>query len=91
VQISVLDAIVVDAYFYESAVAERLTDANSKVLLLEKPENWGGNSYSYLDETTKSELYEYGTHLFRIKTEKIWNYLTIFSTRGLSSKRDLKQ
>ncbi len=74
------DYLIVGAGFYGAVIAERIaTQLNKKVLIVEKRDHIGGNSYSFKDDETNIEIHKYGSHLFHTSNEKVWNYLGQFT------------
>lgn len=72
--------IVVGSGFYGSVVARRIADElNEKVLVIEKRNHIGGNSYAYIDKETGIEVHKYGSHIFHTSNEDVWNYLKKFT------------
>ena len=52
---------------------------NKKVLVIEKRQHIGGNSYSYRDSATGIEVHKYGSHLFHTSNEKVEKFICMFS------------
>lgn len=74
-----VDFLIVGAGFYGSVLAERLAnDAGKKVLVIDRRDHIGGNSFSYKDEETNIEVHKYGSHLFHTSDEDVWQYLNQF-------------
>jgi UDP-galactopyranose mutase len=72
--------IVVGAGFFGSTIAERVAnDLKEKVLVIEKRDHIGGNSYSYTDSDSGIEVHKYGSHIFHTKNEKVWSYIKKFA------------
>lgn len=51
---------------------------NKKVIVLEKRDHIGGNCYDYIDEQGIM-VAKYGPHFFRTNSDKIWNFVQLFS------------
>jgi len=49
------------------------------VLILEKRNHPGGNSWSEIDSETGIEFHTYGSHLFHTSNQKVWDYINKFS------------
>lgn len=72
--------IVVGAGFFGSVVARRIAEElNEKVLVIDKRDHIGGNSYAYIDEKTGIEVHKYGSHIFHTSDENVWNYINKFT------------
>lgn len=73
------DYLIVGAGFAGSVVAERLaTQANKKVLLLDKRPHIGGNAYDcYNDDGIL--IHKYGPHIFHTNAQRIFDYLSQFT------------
>src|SRR6188508_2361391 len=73
------DYVIVGAGFAGSVVAERLaTQANKKILLIDKRNHIGGNAYDYYDEHGVL-VHKYGPHIFHTNSEKVVEYLSQFT------------
>ena len=74
------DFLIVGAGFYGSVIAERIAnELNEKVLIIDKRDHIGGNSYSYADKETNIEIHKYGSHLFHTSNKEVWDYLSRFT------------
>jgi UDP-galactopyranose mutase len=75
------DLVVVGSGFFGLTVAERCaSELGLKVLILERRSHLGGNAYSEVDPETGIEVHVYGTHLFHTSNQKVWDYVTRFTT-----------
>lgn len=75
-----LKYIVVGAGFWGSVFAERLASVlNEKVLVIDKRNHIGGNSYSQTDKKTGVECHKYGSHIFHTSSKNVWDYVNKFS------------
>lgn len=73
------DYIVVGAGFAGSVMAERIANVlDEKVLIIEKRDHIGGNSYDYIDENGIL-VHKYGPHIFHTDFEEVWSYLSQFT------------
>lgn len=72
------DFLIVGAGFSGAVLAERLNSINKKVLVIEKRNHLGGNSYDYYDEHGVL-VHKYGPHYFRTNDERVFNYLSKFT------------
>ena len=75
-----MDLVVVGSGLFGLTVAERAASAGRKVLLLEKRSHIGGNAYSEIDAETGIEVHAYGAHLFHTSNERVWDYVSRFTT-----------
>jgi len=75
-----VDVLVVGAGFFGSVVAERLASVGRNVLILDKRDHVGGNSYSEVDADTGIECHKYGSHIFHTSDEEVWAYLNRFAS-----------
>lgn len=72
--------IVVGAGFFGSVIAERIAqDMGERVVVIEKRNHLGGNSYSEIDNETGIEIHVYGSHIFHTINQKVWNYINNFT------------
>ena len=75
------DFLIIGTGFYGSVLAERIANIlNKNVIILEKRNHIGGNSYSEKDIKTNIEYHKYGTHIFHTSNEEVWNYINKFTT-----------
>ncbi|HZF71589.1 UDP-galactopyranose mutase [Sulfuricurvum sp.] len=73
------DYIIIGAGFAGSVAAERLsTEANKKVLIIEKRNHIAGNCFDYKNENNIL-IHKYGPHLFHTSNQKVWDYLSNFT------------
>lgn len=71
--------LIVGAGLSGATLAERLTHAGHKVLVIEKRDHIGGNCYDYIDPETKIRISKYGPHFFHTNDEEVWDYVNRFS------------
>lgn len=72
--------LVVGAGFSGAVIAERLANIlNETVLIIDKKEHIGGNSYDYRDENSIF-VHKYGSHIFHTNNETVWKYLNKFTS-----------
>lgn len=73
------DYLIVGAGFAGSVLAERLaSQANKKVLIIDKRNHIGGNAYDcYNDDGIL--IHKYGPHIFHTNSERVWDYLSDFT------------
>lgn len=73
------DYLIVGAGFAGSVIAERLaTVANKKVLVIDKRNHVGGNTYDYYDEAGIL-VHKYGPHIFHTNSKEVYEYLSRFT------------
>ena len=71
--------LVVGSGFVGSTIAERIANKKKeKVIVLEKRNHFGGNSYSEFDSETGIEFHKYGSHIFHTHHENVWDYINKF-------------
>lgn len=73
------DFLIVGAGFAGSVLAERLaTQANKKVLILDKRNHIGGNAYDFYNEDGIL-IHKYGPHIFHTNSKEVFEYLGEFT------------
>jgi UDP-galactopyranose mutase len=73
------DYLVVGAGFAGSVLAERLaTQANKKVLIIDKREHIAGNAYDYYNNDGIL-IHKYGPHIFHTNSKEVFEYLSEFT------------
>lgn len=73
------DYLIVGAGFAGSVLAERLaSQANKKVLILDKRDHIAGNAYDYYN-TDGILIHKYGPHIFHTNSKEVFNYLDQFT------------
>ncbi|HZF71587.1 NAD(P)-binding protein [Sulfuricurvum sp.] len=73
------DYIIIGSGFAGSVAAERLsTEANKKILIIEKRNHIAGNCFDYKNENNIL-IHKYGPHLFHTSNQKVWDYLSNFT------------
>jgi UDP-galactopyranose mutase len=73
------DYLIVGAGFAGSVLAERLaTQANKKVLIIDKREHIGGNAYDYYNNDGIL-IHKYGPHIFHTNSKEVFEYLSQFT------------
>ena len=73
------DYLIVGAGFAGSVLAERLaTQANKKVLIIDKREHIGGNAYDYYNKDGIL-IHKYGPHIFHTNSKEVFEYLGQFT------------
>ena len=72
--------IVVGAGFSGATIANLIaTELNEKVIIIDKKEHIAGNSYDYRDENGIM-IHKYGSHIFHTNNEKVWKFLSHFTS-----------
>src|SRR6478672_11370741 len=73
------DYLIVGAGFAGSVLAERLaTQANKKVLIIDKREHIAGNAYDYYNNDGIL-IHKYGPHIFHTNSKEVFEYLGQFT------------
>lgn len=74
------DWLVVGAGFTGAVVAERLAEGlNQSVMLIDRRDHVGGNAYDMRDEAGNL-IHLYGPHIFHTNSDKVFHYLSRFTT-----------
>ena len=73
------DYVVVGSGFWGATIARKIAESDRKVLVLEKRNHIGGNSYSYADAKTNVEIHKYGSHIFQTSDYDVWQFVTQFA------------
>lgn len=72
--------IIVGAGFSGATIANLIaTKLNEKVIIIDKKDHIAGNSYDYRDENGIM-IHKYGSHIFHTNNEKVWNFLSQFTS-----------
>lgn len=71
--------IIVGAGISGLVLAERYSSLGKKVLVIEKRDHIGGNCYDHFDKEGIL-ISQYGAHLFHTNYEKVWNYVSKFTS-----------
>ena len=73
------DFLIVGAGFAGSVLAERLaTQANKKILIIDKRDHIGGNAYDYYNNDGIL-IHKYGPHIFHTNSKEVFEYLSRFT------------
>jgi UDP-galactopyranose mutase len=73
------DYLIVGAGFAGSVLAERLASkCNKKVLIIDKRNHIGGNTYDYYDKAGIL-VHKYGPHIFHTNSKDVFEYLSQFT------------
>ncbi|MEU5865413.1 UDP-galactopyranose mutase [Nonomuraea sp. NPDC047529] len=75
------DLVVVGSGLFGLTVAERCaSELGLRVLVLERRDHVGGNSYSEPEPQTGIEVHRYGSHLFHTSNARVWDYVQRFTS-----------
>jgi len=73
------DYVIVGAGFAGSVLAERLaSQANKKVLIIDKRNHIGGNTYDFYNDDGIL-MHRYGPHIFHTNSREVFDYLSKFT------------
>lgn len=72
------DYLIVGAGFAGAVLAERLATANKKILIVDKRNHIGGNTFDYYN-TDGLLVHKYGPHIFHTNSKEIFDYLGQFT------------
>ena len=80
ISISEYPIVVVGAGFFGATVAREIAARYAlEVLVIDKREHIGGNSYSKIDEGSGIEYHAYGSHIFHTSNEDVWRFVSQFT------------
>ena len=72
--------VIAGSGFFGAVMAERIANVlGEPVLVLEKRDHFGGNSFSEQDPETGIEYHRYGTHLFHTSQADVWAWINRFT------------
>lgn len=75
-----VDLVVVGSGLFGLTVAREVAERwGVRVLILERRDHVGGNSYSMVDPGTGIEIHRYGAHIFHTSNERVWAYANRFT------------
>jgi UDP-galactopyranose mutase len=74
------DFVVVGAGPFGLTVARVLAERGLEVTVVERREQVGGNAYSSIDAETGIEIHNYGAHIFHTGNQRVWDFLSRFTT-----------
>ena len=69
------DWCIVGAGLSGTVFAERASELNESVLIMDYRQHIGGNCYDFIDQKTGVLRNQYGSHLFHTKIALVWNYV----------------
>lgn len=74
------EILIVGCGLSGAVMAEQFaSQANKKVLVIDKRNHIGGNIYDFYDEETGILMNQYGAHIFHTNNEMVWNYVRRFA------------
>jgi UDP-galactopyranose mutase len=77
---AMFDYLIIGAGFAGSVLAERLaTTLDKRVLVVDRRSHIGGNAYDYFDDDGIL-VHRYGPHIFHTNSEKVFEYLSRFTS-----------
>jgi UDP-galactopyranose mutase len=80
ISISEYRIVVVGAGFFGATVAREIADRYGlEVLVVDKRDHFGGNSYSKIDEGSGIEYHAYGSHIFHTSNDDVWRFVSQFT------------
>lgn len=79
VPLTAFDCLVVGAGFSGAVAAERLASAGQRVLVVDRREHIGGNAHDRPDRHGVL-VHPYGPHIFHTNSDRVWDYLSRFTT-----------
>ncbi|MBF9014420.1 MULTISPECIES: UDP-galactopyranose mutase [unclassified Oceanispirochaeta] len=71
--------LIVGAGLFGIVLAEQLSKAGNKVIIIDKRPHIGGNCFDKYDKETNILYHVYGPHIFHIEDENILNYVKKFT------------
>lgn len=74
-----MDYLIVGAGFAGAVCARELAEAGNGVLVIDRREHIGGNAYDRRDANGVL-IHEYGPHIFHTNSERVWCYLSRFTS-----------
>ena len=74
-----VDWLVVGAGFTGATIAERLASRGERVLVIDRRDHIAGNAHDRYNERNHL-VHQYGPHIFHTNSEKVWTYLSQFTS-----------
>ena len=71
------DYLIVGTGFAGATIARKLAEENKKILVIDRRDHIGGNSYDYYDES-EVLVHKYGPHYFRTDDKDVWVFFSKF-------------
>ncbi|MCR4672412.1 MAG: UDP-galactopyranose mutase [Lachnospiraceae bacterium] len=71
------DFLIVGAGLYGAVMAERLSKAGKKVLVIERRDHIAGNAYT--ENVEGINVHRYGAHIFHTNDTEVWQYVQNFA------------
>jgi len=72
------DYLIVGAGFAGAVMAERLASCGNKILIIDKRDHIGGNTYDYFNKDGIL-IHKYGPHIFHTNSREVFDYLGQFT------------
>ena len=69
------DLCIVGAGLSGTVFAERSSELEESVLVIDSRPHIGGNCYDYIDQKTGVLRNQYGSHLFHTRIQRVWDYV----------------
>jgi UDP-galactopyranose mutase len=80
ISISEYPLVVVGSGFFGSTVARKIAaDYDLEVLVVDRRDHIGGNSFSKIDSISGIEYHAYGSHIFHTSNEDVWDFVSQFT------------
>ena len=73
------DYLIVGAGFAGSVLAERLASEGNQILIIDKRNHIGGNTFDFYNKDGIL-VHKYGPHIFHTNSREIYDYLGLFTT-----------
>ncbi len=73
------DYLIIGMGFSGITLANKLANDGNKILIIDKRNHIGGNSYDYYN-IDGILIHKYGPHIFHTNSEQIWEYLSQFTS-----------
>ncbi|MFH1377263.1 MAG: FAD-dependent oxidoreductase [Planctomycetota bacterium] len=74
-----IDFLIIGAGLTGATIARDLTDSGARCLVVEKRSAVAGNCHDQIHLTSGIRYHTYGPHLFRTKSQAIWDYVQRFA------------
>jgi len=71
------DNLIIGSGFSGATLANLLAERGESVLIIDKKDHIGGNSYDYRDKNGIM-IHKYGSHIFHTSNEKVWAFIRKF-------------
>ncbi len=74
-----IDNLIIGCGISGATIARLLADKGEKVLVIDKKNHIAGNIYDYRDDNGIF-IHKYGSHIFHTNNEKVWEFLSRFTS-----------